>query len=120
MRPGPSLFASLIILLASLAASAQTEPEPRKLYPVPGHQFPVALPAYTEDAKRNQVTGTVVLKVVFNWVSDITNIRIVSGLPFGLTERAIDAAKKTKFIPAVKDGHYVSMWMQLEYYFNLP
>jgi len=36
-----------------------------------------------------------------------------------LLERAIDAAKKIRFIPAVKDGKYVSMWMQLEYNFNL-
>jgi hypothetical protein len=24
-----------------------------------------------------------------------------------------------KFVPATKDGHQVSMWMQLEYNFNL-
>jgi TonB family protein len=76
-------------------------------------------PAYTEVARQNQITGTVVLKCVFASNGSVTNIRIVSGLPFGLTERAIDAAKKIRFIPAVKDGKYVSMWMQLEYNFNL-
>lgn len=76
-------------------------------------------PAYTEVARRNQITGTVVLKCVFASNGSVTNIRIVSGLPFGLTERAIDAAKKIRFIPAVKDGKHVSMWMQLEYNFNL-
>jgi len=43
----------------------------------------------------------------------------VSGLPHGLTEQAIAAARKLKYIPAVKDGKYASMWMQLEYNFNL-
>ena len=76
-------------------------------------------PAYTEDARQNQITGTVVLKCVFSKNGSVTNIRVVSGLPFGLTERAIDAARKIKFIPAMKDGRYVSMWMQLEYNFNL-
>ncbi len=45
---------------------------------------------------------------------------VVSGLADGLTEQAIvAAAKKIKFIPAMKDGNPVSMWMQLEYNFNL-
>jgi len=76
-------------------------------------------PQYTEDARKNQITGTVVLKVVFASSGQVTNIRTVSGLPFGLTERAIAAARQIKFVPATKDGHQVSMWMQLEYNFNL-
>jgi len=76
-------------------------------------------PQYTEDARRNQIVGTVVLKVVFSSSGTVTNIRTVSGLPYGLTERAIAAARLIKFVPATKDGHQVSMWMQLEYNFNL-
>jgi TonB family protein len=76
-------------------------------------------PQYTEDARKNQIVGTVVLKVVFASNGSVTNIRTVSGLPFGLTERAIAAARQIKFVPATKDGHPVSMWMQLEYNFNL-
>lgn len=49
----------------------------------------------------------------------ITNIRVVAGLRGGLTERSIEAARKIKFIPATKDGKPVSMWMQLEYNYNL-
>ncbi|MEN3329965.1 MAG: hypothetical protein V7638_4772 [Acidobacteriota bacterium] len=76
-------------------------------------------PQYTEDARKNQITGTVVLKVVFASNGSVQNIRTVSGLPYGLTERAIAAARQIKFTPATKDGHQVSMWMQLEYNFNL-
>src|SRR5215217_252390 len=76
-------------------------------------------PQYTEDARKNQITGTVVLKCVFSSNGSVTNIRTVSGLPYGLTERAIAAARQIKFTPATKDGHQVSMWMQLEYNFNL-
>ena len=76
-------------------------------------------PQYTEEARKNQITGTVVLKVVFASSGQVTNIRTVSGLPNGLTERAIAAARLIKFVPATKDGHQVSMWMQLEYNFNL-
>jgi len=76
-------------------------------------------PTYTEEARQNAVTGVVVLKVVFYSDGRVGNIRTVYGLPYGLTEQAIEAARKMKFVPAVKDGKFVSMWMQLEYNFNL-
>jgi len=76
-------------------------------------------PQYTEEARKNQVTGTVVLKVVFASSGQVTNIQTMRGLPYGLTEKAIAAARQIKFQPATKDGHQVSMWMQLEYNFNL-
>ncbi|CAN5701441.1 hypothetical protein BH20ACI3_BH20ACI3_28380 [soil metagenome] len=76
-------------------------------------------PQYTEEARKNQITGTVVLRAVFTSGGQVTNIRSVSGLPFGLTERAIAAARQIKFSPATKDGRPVSMYIQLEYNFNL-
>ncbi|MDX6613251.1 MAG: periplasmic protein TonB [Blastocatellia bacterium] len=74
---------------------------------------------YTETARKNQIMGTVVLKVVFGANGQVTNIRAVSGLPDGLTEKAIAAAHQMKFIPATKDGHNVSMYAQLEYTFTI-
>jgi len=76
-------------------------------------------PQYTEEARKNQITGTVVLRAVFTSGGQVTNISARSGLPFGLTERAIAAARQIKFVPATKDGHAVSMYIQLEYNFNL-
>jgi TonB family protein len=62
------------------------------------------------------VQGTVVLKAIFGSNGKVYNIVVVQSVP-GLTERAINAARQIKFEPAIKDGHYVSMWMQLEYNF---
>lgn len=76
-------------------------------------------PQYTEEARKNQITGTVVLKAVFSSSGQVTQIRAVTGLPNGLTDRAIAAARNIKFVPATKDGHTVSQWVQLEYNFNL-
>ena len=76
-------------------------------------------PQYTEDARRNQITGTVVLKVVFASSGEVLQIRAVRTLPFGLTERAIAAARQIRFEPAKRDGRPVSVSMQLEYNFNL-
>jgi TonB family protein len=76
-------------------------------------------PQYTEEARKNQIVGTVVLRAIFTSGGQVSSIRAVSGLPFGLTERAIAAARQIKFSPATKDGHPVSMYIQLEYNFNL-
>ncbi len=76
-------------------------------------------PQYTEDARRNAITGSVVLRVVFSRTGEVTNIRAVQALPFGLTERAIAAARLIKFRPATRDGRPVNVYMQLEYNFNL-
>ena len=76
-------------------------------------------PTYSEKAKSELITGTIVIKCIFASDGTVRNIIVVSGLPYGLTEKAIEAARKIKFIPATKDGKNVSMWMQLEYNFNL-
>lgn len=76
-------------------------------------------PQYTETARRNQIVGTVVLRVIFTRSGDVTSIRVVQALPFGLTERAIAAARQIHFLPAIHGGHPVSVYMQLEYNFNL-
>ena len=76
-------------------------------------------PQYTEEARLNQVSGTVVLRAVFSSSGEVIQIRAVRTLPFGLTERAIAAARQIQFVPAVKGGQPVSVAMQLEYNFNL-
>ena len=76
-------------------------------------------PQYTDEAREQQVQGTVVLRAVFAGDGVVKNIRVVSGLPYGLTERAVAAAQGIKFSPAVKDGRAVSQYIQIEYSFSL-
>ena len=76
-------------------------------------------PQYTEEARKHDVTGTVVLRVVFSTTGEVTDIRTVKPLPMGLTERAIAAARQIRFVPAMRGGHPVNVYMQLEYNFNL-
>ena len=76
-------------------------------------------PQYTEEARRNQVSGTVMLRAVFSSSGEVVQIRALNTLPFGLTEKAIAAARQIKFVPAMKGGRSVSVHMQLEYNFNL-
>ena len=76
-------------------------------------------PSYTESARQAGTKGTVVVKAVFASTGGVTNIEVISGLPFGLTEKAMTALKQIRFVPAMKNGQLVSVYLQLEYNFNL-
>ena len=98
--------------------------DPDRVYPAPqvterARVIAKPEPQYTEEARRNAVTGSVVLRVIFSRAGEVTNIRAVQSLPFGLTERAIAAARLIRFRPATRDGRPVNVYMQLEYNFNL-
>jgi TonB family protein len=73
---------------------------------------------YTQEAKDNRIAGTVVLSVVFGVDSQLRDIKVVRGLPDGLTEKAIEAAKKIRFSPAKADGQSVAVRGTLEFAFN--
>ncbi|HEV2800140.1 MAG TPA: energy transducer TonB [Pyrinomonadaceae bacterium] len=75
-------------------------------------------PDYTESARKFGVYGTVRLRIVLSASGEVTNITPVSRLPHGLTVQAIEAARKIKFNPAMKDGHIVSQYATIEYNFN--
>src|SRR5262249_5398786 len=70
---------------------------------------------YTQEAKDNKVEGVAILRVVFGVDGQLSDINVVRGLPYGLTENAIIAAKKIRFEPAVKDGRPVSVRGMLEF-----
>ncbi|MGI8734159.1 MAG: energy transducer TonB [Pyrinomonadaceae bacterium] len=77
-------------------------------------------PGYTLEAQRNRKQGFVILKVALSAMGTISRVRVLRGLPFGLTESAIKAACKLQFKPAMKDGQSVSQWVTAEYVFRLP
>ena len=77
------------------------------------------LPHYTEEARQHGVHGTVVLKMVLRASGDVTDITVVKGLPYGLSEEGIRAAQGIKFEPAMKDDHKVSQSIMVEYEFHL-
>lgn len=74
---------------------------------------------YTEEARANNIQGTVVLRVVLMADGSVGSIQVVKGLPHGLTARAIAAARQLKFTRATKNGREVSMSTTVEYPFNI-
>jgi TonB family protein len=63
------------------------------------------------------VQGTVRLRITFLKDGEIGNISLVSGLPNGANENAVEAAKKIKFRPAIKNGKAISVSKIVEYKF---
>jgi TonB family protein len=76
-------------------------------------------PLYTFNARRNNVTGTVRLRMVLAADGTVRNIVPLTTLHEGLTEQAVEAARDIEFTPALKDGRPVSQYVTVEYNFNI-
>jgi TonB family protein len=74
---------------------------------------------YTEIARLNMAQGAVVMSIVYTSGGEIRDIRVIRGLPDGLTRSAIEAVKKIRFNPAIKDGQPVSVRGNVEFNFTL-
>lgn len=75
-------------------------------------------PDYPRDARRKQVQGSVLLRVVLLASGKIGEVTVVKGLPEGVSEAAVESARRIKFRPAVKDERWVSQRVLIEYNFN--
>jgi TonB family protein len=75
-------------------------------------------PSITAEALMNNVSGTVRLRVELGAEGQIGEIEVLKGLPYSLTERAIESAKRIRFTPAKENGIAVSQIITIEYEFN--
>ena len=76
-------------------------------------------PRYTEAARAKGIQGLVIMSVLVGEDGSVKSVRVVRGLPEGLTEEAMNVARQTKFRPAMKDGKPVPLWVGLEIGFNI-
>ena len=75
-------------------------------------------PHLTEEARANLVRGPVVVSAVLCRSGKVTDIQVIKGVPFGVSERAVEATRHIKFRPAEKDGQAVSQAIHVEYRFS--
>jgi len=95
-----------------------------KSYKVPvADQRPLSVnaaePEYSEEGRARNINGVVMLSAVVLPDGTLDKVRITKGLGFGLDEKAIEAARKTTFLPGVKNGAFVRTFIQLEMNFNI-
>jgi TonB family protein len=77
-------------------------------------------PKYADSAVKLKIQGTVTLEVVVNTEGAAENIRVIRGLPEGLTQKAIEAVRSWKFSPATdRDGNPAPVMQPIECEFKL-
>ena len=106
----------------SVAATSDKGNAPRVIMPG-GIHAPRAIyqpdPEYSEEARKANFTGEVLLSLVIGPDGQPRNIKVVVPLGEGLDEKAVDAVKTWKFEPATKDGKPVAVQIMIEINFNL-
>jgi TonB family protein len=76
-------------------------------------------PEYSEEARKAKYQGVVLLYVEVDPTGKAINIRVLHSLGLGLDEKAMEAVKKWRFKPGVKDGKPVTVQAQIEVNFRL-
>jgi len=110
---------SFIPLLLLVALSTNAQP-----YPVGGNvKAPTVLkhvnPVYPELARRNKVSGHVVMEVVIDHTGALKDLKVIKPLPDGLSEAAVDAVRQWTFAPGTRDGKPVDVIFNLTINFRL-
>lgn len=76
-------------------------------------------PKYTETARKEKIQGVVILQAVITKAGVVEEVEVLKGLPYGLTEVAIEALEQWTFEPATLDGEPVDVYYNLTFNFRL-
>jgi periplasmic protein TonB len=76
-------------------------------------------PEYSEEARKAKYQGVVVLYVEVDPNGRAQNLRVLHSLGLGLDEKAMEAVRKWKFRPGLKDGRPVTVVATVEVNFRL-
>jgi protein TonB len=76
-------------------------------------------PQYTEIARKARIQGVVIVQAIIDKQGQVTNVKILKGLPMGLSEEAMAAIKRWTFKPATLNGKPVDVYYNLTVNFRL-
>lgn len=102
----------------------EPEPAPNTPLRVGGDvKAPVAIdrpePTYTESARKARVAGTVVVEAIISKSGRVEDVKVLKGLPMGLSVEAEEAVKKWRFKPGTLNGEPVATIFNLTVTFKL-
>jgi len=116
---------SLAMLCATAAVLAQGQAAPETVYRVGGSdgasapKCPSIRPAYTEEARQAKVEGQVVLDTVIHADGSATVEKIISGIGFGLDERAKKSVEELQCTAGQFNGKPVAVSVRITLNFHL-
>jgi periplasmic protein TonB len=76
-------------------------------------------PDYTEEGRRRNLEGDVVLEIVVRSDGTVGNVKLLQGLGAGLDQRAVDAVRQWRFSPARRLGVPVDVMVEVAMEFKL-
>ena len=76
-------------------------------------------PEFSEEARKAKVAGNVLVYLQVDQTGTPTHVHVIRGIGLGLDEKAVDAVKRYKFKPAMKDGKPVVVEMNVEVNFQI-
>ncbi|MCG8458274.1 MAG: energy transducer TonB [Holophagales bacterium] len=76
-------------------------------------------PQYTASAREARIQGVVIAQVVIDERGNVIEAKILKGLPMGLSEAALEAARASRWKPATRQGRPVKVYYNLTLNFRL-
>ncbi len=76
-------------------------------------------PRFTEEARKARIQGVVLLETVIDALGNITQVRVLKGLPMGLTENAVETVTQWRYEPATRAGVPVAVYLNVVVSFSL-
>jgi TonB family protein len=75
-------------------------------------------PEYPQDAREKKIEGTVQLSMTIDHDGIPQNVQVKRSLSPSLDQSAVDAVRKWRFEPAIKNGQPASMFVSIDVYFG--
>ena len=92
----------------SFASTGTSEPRDVEFGTATGPKFlHRELPAYPMMARKLGKEGKIVLRLTIDERGSLLNVEVVKNAGYGFTEAAIEAVKRSTFLPAKKDGRTI-------------
>jgi TonB family protein len=110
----------LLLLAASFALAQEATPPLRVGGDVKAPEIVSRFdPPYTEEARKQRVSGIVIIEAAIDKTGSVTDAHVLKGLPYGLEEAAVAAVKQWMFKPATLNGKPVDVLFNVVVKFEL-
>jgi protein TonB len=76
-------------------------------------------PEFSAEAKKSKFMGVVTVSIIVDKKGRPQNVHVTKGVGHGLDEKAVEAVKKYRFIPAKENGKPVAVGMNVEVNFEI-